>query len=1359
MNNDEQQRQFNEFLEQAGRLSPDVVATMAAISNASGPINKMRYSISDASHELQKYKDTVSNLSEEELKHKDSITKLTEAEAKQLQAIVSSTAAFNALKNTLGSFGSALMDTSHDVSKYTGTFKTMGDGAVEVGNTFGKAGQAIGHAVKAITVAAESILKYNSAIIKAFDDLADIGAVTQLSSNEIRDLGANANFTTHTLGTFTKNAKSLDTTLIALGGSASGGVKAFSDFSAIGKDQLEQFRRLGYTQEQVNEMQTAYIKQVSGTGAALAKTPQMLQKESLEYIKSLQILAEITGIDAKKQQEGLAFALANENFAAHIMDLQEERAENMKKAEAEADPIRKAQYHAEAERLQNSIKAKEEYASVAKATRSAADATAILETISTKGAIVYTENNSNLALQNRAMQEQVNALNQGKKQTFELLADDKKVRQEFKQTFGDFTSSMGASSKENMKLYGQSVESMKAVADLDKMTAAGRADFIKRQTEIERAQDEKAKGKPDDKGNTDVRMNAAAAAQTVEITAREWQNKLIELIDPFSKSTNEAALATGLLAAAAAAAAGALSFLAGQKVLSSVGDLLKGAAGRGNLPGTGGTAPPGGGGGAPVAKPTGGLTPDQKLKYDELRKQGMSASEAKRQAGGFSSLVKAEEKIAGAKPVTDVAKPVPIATAKPVADIAGDAAKIAEAEAAAAKAAGATSKLATAGKYLSKLAGPLATVTSVVGGGLTAYQGVNEATKDLAEGKITKGEATVKKSEAAATGAGQVVGGVGGAALGGKIGTAAGGAIGALFGGVGAVPGAVIGGFIGTALGGWLGSSGGEKIGKMAGNAVGEKIKESDQSKTKAGEMATAKEEREAKEAEKLNLLEAEKLHVANTTNTELQTLSKNIEILNKSMISSTNQLLALTKSVTNLNTTIDFGNADSATQIKKFEEIANKLGLSQRQIDEVKKRLEDAASKKEKETTPEGGKPGALKGESKEFYSKMYATLLEEAKKAKVANPEAVARLGAAQASLETGYGKSTAGGNNYFGIKGKKGDTNVSQVDTQEWDPKQGKMVTVKAGFRKYGSMQESAADYIKFLQENPRYKDVLNAKNTQEAIQAQGKTGYATDPNYASKLASINAKGFASESTEVAAAPAPRPIVARTSASMLTDAGLKIKKGDVQADGAELDPRLIEIAKEIQAQVPNFMQFTGFNDQFHQENAPGSLHAKGRAFDFVLAKKPTKEEGARIVSLMKSLGIDYAQDEYNNPSAKATAGHFHGQIKDRQAYDGGIFDGPKAGFNVELHGREAVVPLPNPESVITVDDGVKKDPLSTVMSGTNPQMANLANIQLPGMDQLAGITEAMMKMMEDKFDDMIDKLESSNTIQEKIYRNSST
>jgi flagellum-specific peptidoglycan hydrolase FlgJ len=151
--------------------------------------------------------------------------------------------------------------------------------------------------------------------------------------------------------------------------------------------------------------------------------------------------------------------------------------------------------------------------------------------------------------------------------------------------------------------------------------------------------------------------------------------------------------------------------------------------------------------------------------------------------------------------------------------------------------------------------------------------------------------------------------------------------------------------------------------------------------------------------------------------------------------------------------------------------------------------------------------KPGAPATKSqKEFMDSMYSTLLDEAKKQGVKNPEVIAKLGTAQSALETGYGKHLAGGQNYFGIKARPGEGG-SGMATQEFI--NGKMVTVNDKFRKYGSMQESAADYIKFLNENKRYQGVLKAGTLEEAIAAQGRTGYATDPAYASKLTNIAGK----------------------------------------------------------------------------------------------------------------------------------------------------------------------------------------------------------------------------------------------------------
>jgi hypothetical protein len=161
------------------------------------------------------------------------------------------------------------------------------------------------------------------------------------------------------------------------------------------------------------------------------------------------------------------------------------------------------------------------------------------------------------------------------------------------------------------------------------------------------------------------------------------------------------------------------------------------------------------------------------------------------------------------------------------------------------------------------------------------------------------------------------------------------------------------------------------------------------------------------------------------------------------------------------------------------------------------------------------GAKPvsGPVSQTQREFMESMYKTLLAEATKQGVKNPEVIARLGVAQSALETGYGRRLAGGNNYFGIKGGTGPG----MATQEYI--NGQMVTTTDRFRRYGSMQESAADYVKFLTENKRYKGVLGAGTLEEAIAAQGRTGYATDPRYASKLTDIASSFDPTSSTAVA------------------------------------------------------------------------------------------------------------------------------------------------------------------------------------------------------------------------------------------------
>jgi flagellar rod assembly protein/muramidase FlgJ len=110
--------------------------------------------------------------------------------------------------------------------------------------------------------------------------------------------------------------------------------------------------------------------------------------------------------------------------------------------------------------------------------------------------------------------------------------------------------------------------------------------------------------------------------------------------------------------------------------------------------------------------------------------------------------------------------------------------------------------------------------------------------------------------------------------------------------------------------------------------------------------------------------------------------------------------------------------------------------------------------------------------------------------------------RIVIAQAALETGWGTSVKG-NNLFGIKshGKKDGLMVQTHEVVD-----GKRIKVRDSFRQYDNYDDSIADYGSFLQQNKRYKPMLQATTLREQVEALGKSGYATDPEYADKVMAI-------------------------------------------------------------------------------------------------------------------------------------------------------------------------------------------------------------------------------------------------------------
>jgi len=116
------------------------------------------------------------------------------------------------------------------------------------------------------------------------------------------------------------------------------------------------------------------------------------------------------------------------------------------------------------------------------------------------------------------------------------------------------------------------------------------------------------------------------------------------------------------------------------------------------------------------------------------------------------------------------------------------------------------------------------------------------------------------------------------------------------------------------------------------------------------------------------------------------------------------------------------------------------------------------------------------------------------------------------AQAALETGWGRavpSNAEGEssfNFFGIKiGSQWTGNAVAVRTLEFE--NGIPVPKTERFRSYDSPQDCFRDYVALLKGGSRYSEALNTGADAKAFaSALQKGGYATDPAYAQKIASI-------------------------------------------------------------------------------------------------------------------------------------------------------------------------------------------------------------------------------------------------------------
>lgn len=115
------------------------------------------------------------------------------------------------------------------------------------------------------------------------------------------------------------------------------------------------------------------------------------------------------------------------------------------------------------------------------------------------------------------------------------------------------------------------------------------------------------------------------------------------------------------------------------------------------------------------------------------------------------------------------------------------------------------------------------------------------------------------------------------------------------------------------------------------------------------------------------------------------------------------------------------------------------------------------------------------------------------------------------AQAALETGWGNkviknSVDSSHNLFNIKADR-SWQGDKIAKNTLEYHDNVAVTENAAFRSYDNYEESFSDFVRFLNQNPRYERALQQTESSESfIKGIHSAGYATDPNYTNKVMSI-------------------------------------------------------------------------------------------------------------------------------------------------------------------------------------------------------------------------------------------------------------
>ena len=136
--------------------------------------------------------------------------------------------------------------------------------------------------------------------------VAEMSDGTTNTTDSLSDLARDAGYSSESLVKLGGMMTSSSEAIALLGKNSTDGARAFLEYSNISFAEQKRMSRLGYTIEELNEVQTGYIELQRASGINLKAqnvSGEVLQKRSLDYAKSLTAISEITGRSAQEQMK------------------------------------------------------------------------------------------------------------------------------------------------------------------------------------------------------------------------------------------------------------------------------------------------------------------------------------------------------------------------------------------------------------------------------------------------------------------------------------------------------------------------------------------------------------------------------------------------------------------------------------------------------------------------------------------------------------------------------------------------------------------------------------------------------------------------------------------------------------------------------------------------------------------------------------------------------------------------------------------------------------------------------------------------------------------------------------------------